>query len=403
MDKVIIVDGIGKYFRIGAATNSRPTLKDAIGSLLSGNLKEKTSGFWALRDVNLEIRRGEIVGLIGANGAGKSTLLKVLSRITEPTTGTAHVKGRVSSLLEVGTGFHDELTGRENIYLNGAILGMSRQEIDSRLDAIVSFSGVGKFLDTQVKHYSSGMYMRLAFSVAAHVYPDILFVDEVLSVGDAEFQSQCLERIHQLASEERTIFFVTHNLGIVQALCTRAVRLEAGRVVDDGEPGAVISAYMNKVREPEECGATAGRRGSGPIWFEKVEVVGAQAAGIAAGSPVTIRFHLGGHHPSATCSFAIWDAGGQPITSFDSAIRGKDDSRAKAGMCFDCEIAALPLLPGKYRLDAGLAADGSVLDHLEVAAMLNVLPGQFAGRPVIPVAGYGSVVVPHRWVSPPPG
>src|SRR6202011_3565898 len=210
-----------------------------------GRHQEKRKDFWALKDVSLEVKRGEVVGIIGRNGAGKSTLLKILSRITDPTKGRIEIRGRVASLLEVGTGFHQELTGRENIFLNGAILGMTRAEIKRKFDEIVAFAEVEEFLDTPVKRYSSGMYVRLAFAVAAHLDPEILVIDEVLAVGDAEFQKKCLGKMAEVAKGGRTVLFVSHNMGAVTRLCSRAILLSAGRLEMAGDTAAVAGRYMS--------------------------------------------------------------------------------------------------------------------------------------------------------------
>lgn len=258
----IRVEGLGKQYRISGKQARYYTLRESIvtgitapfrraGQLLRGqaygaaNLDEE---IWALRDVSFEVQHGEVVGIIGRNGAGKSTLLKVLSRITEPTTGEAWIRGRIGALLEVGTGFHPELTGRENIYLNGAILGMHRKEIDRKFDEIVDFSGVEKFIDTPVKHYSSGMGLRLGFAVAAHLEPDILVVDEVLAVGDAEFQRKCLGKLGDVASGGRTVLFVSHNMAAIQTLCPRGILLEAGQIEVDGTTQEAINHYLNQQR-----------------------------------------------------------------------------------------------------------------------------------------------------------
>ena len=246
-DVAIHVEKLSKQFRIGAQRVQYETFRDQIVRGLSGMFRRRRSAaadevFWALNDVSLEIKRGEVVGLIGRNGAGKSTLLKILSRITEPSAGFADIHGRVASLLEVGTGFHPELTGRENIYLNGAILGMKRAEIKSKFDEIVEFADVGPFVDTPVKHYSSGMYVRLAFAVAAHLQPEILLVDEVLAVGDAAFQRKCLGKMGEVAKEGRTIIFVSHNMAAVESLCTGAHLISDGRIVRSGSTGEVIAA-----------------------------------------------------------------------------------------------------------------------------------------------------------------
>jgi lipopolysaccharide transport system ATP-binding protein len=257
-DIAIHVDNLSKQYRIGAhqdKRNFREAVTDALISpfrrarnILRGEATgaaELDETIWALKDVSFDIKQGEVVGIIGRNGAGKSTILKVLSRITEPTQGFADVHGRVGSLLEVGTGFHNELTGRENIYLNGAILGMRRSEIERNFDEIVAFSEVEKFIDTPVKHYSSGMYLRLAFAVAAHLQPEILIVDEVLAVGDARFQEKCLNKMQDVSQKGRTVLFVSHNMLAITRLCERAILFDEGRIVQDGPSHQVVRSYMN--------------------------------------------------------------------------------------------------------------------------------------------------------------
>ena len=258
-DISIHVENISKQYYIGQKQDKYRTLRDTladafvapfrrVGKLLRGQATgaaELDQAIWALKDVSFEVKRGEVVGIIGRNGAGKSTLLKILSRITEPTTGLAEIHGRVGSLLEVGTGFHEELTGRENIYLNGAILGMKRSEIDRKFDEIVAFAEVEKFIDTPVKHYSSGMYLRLAFAVAAHLEPEILLVDEVLAVGDARFQKKCLNKMQDVGHQGRTVLFVSHNMPAITRLCERVILLDEGGILKDGPAHQVVSAYLN--------------------------------------------------------------------------------------------------------------------------------------------------------------
>ena len=258
-DVAIKVEGLSKKYHIGRKQEKYKTLRDTLagafvapfrkaGKLLRGQATgaaELDETIWALKDVSFEIKEGEVVGIIGRNGAGKSTLLKILSRITEPTKGFAEIHGRVGSLLEVGTGFHPELTGRENIYLSGAILGMKRVEIDKKFDEIVAFAEVDKFIDTPVKHYSSGMYLRLAFAVAAHLEPEILFVDEVLAVGDARFQKKCINKMQDIGHEGRTILFVSHNMATITRLCSRAILLEEGNLLYDGLPANIVARYIN--------------------------------------------------------------------------------------------------------------------------------------------------------------
>jgi lipopolysaccharide transport system ATP-binding protein len=282
-DVAVRVQSLGKQFRIGAGAESYKTLRESlIGAAgapfrFARRLADRSSArrakyFWALKDVSFEVRAGEVVGLIGRNGAGKSTLLKILSRITEPTEGYGEIHGRVGSLLEVGTGFHGELTGRENVYLNGAILGMKRTEITRKFDDIVAFSEVEKFIDTPVKHYSSGMYLRLAFAVAAHLDPEILIVDEVLAVGDASFQKKCLNKMQDVGREGRTVLFVSHNMAAITRLCERAILLDDGRVVRDGPATDVVSAYLKA-----GFGTTAVRE-----WSDGEELPGRDIAGLRA-------------------------------------------------------------------------------------------------------------------------
>jgi lipopolysaccharide transport system ATP-binding protein len=249
MTTAIRVEGVAKQYRLGQYQAAYGTLRESLvhaGRRLTGR-EHRTAAkdIWALKDVSFSVEEGEVLGIIGRNGAGKSTLLKILTRITTPTEGRIEMRGRTGSLLEVGTGFHPELTGRENIYLNGSILGMKRREIEARYDAIVEFSGVERFIDTPVKRYSSGMYVRLAFSVAAHLEPEILLVDEVLAVGDAEFQRRCLGRMEELGSSGRTVVYVTHMLPTIAQLCDRAIQIDSGRVVADGPPADVIAGYLH--------------------------------------------------------------------------------------------------------------------------------------------------------------
>lgn len=239
---VVSVNNVTKLYKIGGPSSS--SLRDAISGLVRRSVDRSKTELWALKDVSFEVGEGDTLGIIGRNGAGKSTLLKILSRITKPTSGSAEIRGRVGSLLEVGTGFHNELTGRENVYLSGAILGMRRVEIEKRFDEIVAFSEIEQFLDTPVKHYSSGMYMRLAFSVAAHLEPEVLIVDEVLAVGDSVFQNKCLGKIGQVSRSGRTVLFVSHNLGSLAQICNRGILLNKGELVFDGAIAETVSEYI---------------------------------------------------------------------------------------------------------------------------------------------------------------
>jgi len=272
-DIALRVEDLSKQYRLGGNREAYKTLRDTFTDIVVSAFRrasklvrgkgvgttELGEPLWALKDVSFEIKRGEVVGIIGCNGAGKSTLLKILGRITEPTGGYADIYGRVGSLLEVGTGFHPELTGRENIYLNGAILGMKRVEIERKFDEIIAFAEIERFIDTPVKHYSSGMYMRLAFAVAAHLEPEILLVDEVLAVGDARFQKKCLNKMQDVGQQGRTVLFVSHNMPAITRLCERAILLDGGRVLQDGPSHRVVSTYLNS-----EVGTMAAREWSDP-------------------------------------------------------------------------------------------------------------------------------------------
>lgn len=278
MKPIIRVVNVGKQYRIGARSEVHNNLREALVAGIRAPFKRLRNGqnsgetIWALKDVNFEVHPGEVLGIIGRNGAGKSTLLKILSRITEPTTGRAELYGRVGSLLEVGTGFHQELTGRENIFLNGAVLGMRRNEIAAKFDEIVAFAEIDKFLDTPVKHYSSGMYMRLAFAVAAHLEPEILLIDEVLAVGDVEFQAKCLGKMGAVASEGRTVLFVSHNLPAVLRLCPRSILLDKGHIVGDGPSHEIANLYLSSGR-----GTTAER-----VWSDLATAPGNDIVRLAA-------------------------------------------------------------------------------------------------------------------------
>jgi len=285
-DFAIHVEGLGKRYKIGKVQTGYKTMREAVVEAVQapfqriGTLFHRTAGhaptqeeaIWALKDVSFDVKRGEVVGIIGRNGAGKSSLLKILSRITEPTEGRGGIYGRVGSLLEVGTGFHPELTGRENIYLNGAVLGMKKAEIKSKFDEIVAFAEVERFIDTPVKHYSSGMYLRLAFAVAAHLESDILLVDEVLAVGDARFQKRCLNKMQDVGNQGRTVLYVSHNMPAIARLCKRAILLDGGKLAADGLSHKVVSLYLNS-----GLGTTASR-----IWTDSTKPPGGEVARLRA-------------------------------------------------------------------------------------------------------------------------
>ena len=286
-DLAISVDSLSKAYRIGLKEAVHDTLAQTAFSWVRSPLRnfnrlrrlnklpahgDEEDIVWALRGVSFDVKQGDVLGIIGHNGAGKSTLLKILSRITDPTSGRAVIRGRVCSLLEVGTGFHPEMTGRENIYMNGTILGMTKREIDRRFDEIVDFSGVEKFLDTPIKRYSSGMTVRLAFSVAAHLDPEILIIDEVLAVGDATYQRKCITRMREIATQGRTVLFVSHNLDIIPQLCSRAIYLQAGRAIAEGPAATIVESYLNHFEHIKGDLSDAVRAGDGRARFTTIEL-----------------------------------------------------------------------------------------------------------------------------------
>jgi lipopolysaccharide transport system ATP-binding protein len=352
-----------------------------------------------------------VLGLIGHNGAGKSTLLKVLARITEPTSGWAEVTGRVGSLLEVGTGFHPELTGRENVFLNGAILGMRRPEILRRFDEIVEFAEVSRFLDTPVKRYSSGMQVRLAFAVAAHLEPEILLVDEVLAVGDTSFQRKSLGKMGEVASQGKTVLFVSHNLAIIRALCSRGVVLERGSVQADAPVAEAIDHYLRGLeqaasqdlleRQDREVG------GRGEIMIKGVEVQdleGAHTGMVVGGRPARIVVHLTGLLPKIRCILTIANSLGSAVATFDSQMSSPTDSQDPGlGARVECEIPVLPLLPGRYLINVWVVANLHLQDGLRSATFFDVEPGIVDERPM-PAAGgdvfEGDVFMAHTWRLP---
>lgn len=345
-----------------------------------------TEEFWALKDVSLTIGQGDRVGVIGRNGAGKSTLLKILSRITDPTSGSIEIMGRVSSLLEVGTGFHPELSGRENIYLNGAILGMRKEEIRKKFDDIVQFAEVERFLDTPVKRYSSGMYVRLAFAVAAHLEPDVLIVDEVLAVGDAQFQKKCLGRMEELSQDGRTILFVTHNMDAMLSLCNRAVILNTGELIFDGAPKEARQRYLSQVSRVEYSVAqNAGRGGSGGVSVSSVWLEGTRSDAIVSGEAISlcIEANVSEQYEQRTdlqVAFGIDSLDGQRVFTVLSSWDGGEPIKSLDGrIAVRCDIPEFPVVPGRYLVSATILFRGDTLDSVQHCASFDVLP---RSRPV---------------------
>ena len=417
-DTVIKIEDLSKYYRLGLI--GRGTLRDDVHrwwARLTGkpdpllkigqaDMASRGSEYiWALREINLDVRRGDILGIIGLNGAGKSTLLKIISRITTPTSGSVKMRGRTASLLEIGTGFHPELTGRENVYLNGAILGMSKSEVGRKFDEIVAFSGVERFIDTPVKRYSSGMQVRLGFSVAAHLEPDILVVDEVLAVGDLEFQKQCIGKMGSVAREGRTVLFVSHNMGSIQDLCTSAIRMEHGSIVDHGDTDVVVGNYIESANDTQLSIRVSQ---SDRVTITKVVLKNGQ------GEPNTILRY--GDDLEIEIHYVTKGKVAAPYFWID--ITGRSGGLFCANMMFDelrppyiegrgtisCRFLKVRLLPGVYTVHMGAKdhtenihiVPPSVVSSFRVSGDADELgmPGRFANKYFAKV---GPVGIPYEW------
>jgi len=401
---VIRAQGLGKEYRrytLGEGINRYATLRDsltdAMNSVVRGRRRVSTT-FWALQDVSFEVSEGDIVGIIGNNGAGKSTLLKILSRVTEPTLGEADLHGRVASLLEVGTGFHPELTGRENIFLNGAILGMRRAEIARKFDEIVSFSEIEQFIETPVKHYSSGMYLRLAFAVAAHLEPEILLIDEILAVGDAAFQQKCLGKMDEVAGSGRTVIFISHNLDAIQRLCPRCVLMDHGRIIADGPTDAIVSRYLSSVSDtagPEQWIELtgAGRPANGDVRIVAARYSGDARLGnrVATGGPLEVQCVLESNRARNLSSLAItiYSRSGTKLLNADTIELGKSIPIRSGRTTVGIRIEQVHLNPGSYIVGIWIGDSiGHALDHIAEAFVLDVVlvRGQGFGK-----AAHGAV------------
>jgi lipopolysaccharide transport system ATP-binding protein len=397
MTTVIQAEGLGKQYRRGVRVEAglRHVLEDFVRSPWRALRGARPETFWALKDVSLEVREGEVLGLIGRNGSGKTTLLKLLSRITRPTEGWAEIRGRVRSLLEVGTGFHPELTGRENTYLSGSILGMTKREIDRKFDEIVAFAEIDKFIDTPVKHYSSGMYVRLAFAVAAHLEPEILLVDEVLAVGDIAFQKKCLGKMGEVARGGRTVVLVSHNMAAINALCSRCIILNLGGIEFDGPTDKATERYYV---ESLNIGAgsdlsTRSREGSGRARFTSISVQALDTLGRPSeiaypGSDLRISVDVQSESNFAHANLALifYDASGYRIVDTNTAQKGEFVS-LQAGQTARAifNLREVLLRPGKYFLGLWLGREGvEVIDDIQNATTLDIAEGEeTSGHPVL--------------------
>lgn len=416
----IKVENLHKLYRLGLKEEAKDTLAATIVSWIKAPQKNfhqlRSLGQFdlasndpdvlhALNDVSFEVKHGEVLGIIGRNGAGKSTLLKVLSRITEPTAGRVTINGRVASLLEVGTGFHPELSGRENIYMNGTILGMKKREIDRKFDEIVDFSGVERFLDTPVKRYSSGMKVRLAFSVAAHLEPEILIVDEVLAVGDAEFQKKCLGKMQDVSSGGRTVLFVSHNMGAIQTLCPRSLLLRQGQMIDDGESDHVIRSYLSRMKKKRDeifSLDNPDRTNNGVLRFTDAYVLnkdGKETENIISGEDIYVVFcwESDKELEDIEMIFTVYDETGNPVTHIRSDLKGQKFSSPGIKGLFKCAIPKNPFAIGNYRIAAAVLSGGFQSDQISSAVNFSVIESFYFGTSKVPPKQYCTVYIDHSW------
>jgi lipopolysaccharide transport system ATP-binding protein len=413
-DIAISIERLSKFYRLGTIGNrtlyqdlnrawarmrGRPDPITRIGERgIDGE------GLWALRDVDFKIKHGEVLGIIGRNGAGKSTLLKILSRVTGPTSGEIKVRGRLASLLEVGTGFHPDLTGRENIYLNGAILGMTRGEVRRKFDAIVAFADVEKFIDTPVKRYSSGMYVRLAFAVAAHLDPEILVIDEVLAVGDQAFQEKCLGKMSEISRAGRTVLFVSHNLQSVWSLCPNSIWLDRGTLRAAGSSSEVIDLYRSSTKSTDGLAADIiERAGSGRVRISDVgfEQRGESVASVPAGGAVDVALSYAAQADTRLDHLQVYivvlDDRNMRLFSCSNAFSGHRFGNLSATGKIVCRIPRLPLVPGEYEILISVTLGQESVDKFVLPRRLVVSEGAFFAGGTMPSKSFGSVLVDHQW------
>jgi len=409
----IEVEGLGKRYRLGTAVKKADTRLQAVGQAFKAPFRYLMRSFtqaseeenlWALKDVSLEVTAGEVVGIIGRNGAGKTTLLKILSRITDPTEGRARIYGRVGTLLAVGTGFHPELSGRDNIYLNGAIMGMRREEISRRFDEMVDFAEVAKFIDTPVKYYSSGMFVRLAFAVAAHLEPEVLLVDEVLAVGDLAFQKKCLGKMGEVAGEGRTVLLVSHNMEAILGLCPRTVWIDKGGVAVDGPTHEVVAAYSRDTLGRAKSVAIEDKTqlGHGIVRFTGFSLrddQGRPTNHAVCGQPVDLVVEYQSDDNNLQNLHAwIWlrDHMQQQVTCLDARLTNQIFDKAPASGRLVCRLPRVALVPGIYTVDLAVRAGARRTDKMPQAAVLEVTPGDFFGTGRA-LEGLGRVLCDFDW------
>jgi lipopolysaccharide transport system ATP-binding protein len=418
MSTVISVENVSKRYRLGE-TNREQLVTDFRrwwAKLKLSRTSHRDAGieaepieegdFWALKDVSFEVKAGSAMAVVGVNGAGKSTLLKIISRITAPTTGKVRFQGRIGSLLEIGTGFHPELTGRDNVFLNGAILGMSRAEVKSRFDAIVDFAEIDEFIDTPVKRYSSGMYVRLAFAVSAFLEPEILILDEVLAVGDMKFRTKCLKRLEQLIGGRHTILFVAHDAGLITKYCDSAVWLERGSLKACGAAEVVAEAYQAANRPPEQVSGQNAHGGTGELVVTAIELLdedGQSQQSLACGDRCFVALDCERRAASvkkdsqAVARIAFYDEFGTRMFMLSSLYGERQLASVDDGTRILCEVPKLPLLPGNYRLNYDLSLDGECVDAQVSARSVEVVAGKFYGTSELPTRSSTPICVDCKW------
>ncbi len=411
-DTAIHINNVGKMYQLRHKNKGAESLVGSIGAglkaLLNANETHSIEEFWALKNISFDIKKGDRVGIIGRNGAGKSTLLKILSRVVKPSTGHIEFEGRMAALLEVGTGFHGDLSGRENIYLNGSILGMNKTEIDRKFDEIVAFSEVEQFLDTPVKRYSSGMYVRLAFAIAAHLEPDILIVDEVLAVGDSAFQKKCLGKMEEVSQQEgRTILFVSHQMTTVQSLCNKALVLHQGQIdLPLTSTDEAIRHYMNLASRVSKGNLIdrKDRSGEGKIQVTNIQYIasdGKKLEELICGQAVNIRVeytcleNFEGNNLSVALAFYGDD--GVLYTVLSSEYTGVLFNKVGGSGAFECQIQKLPLMDGTYLVNVSLNQGGLVQDWVQEASSINVIAGDFYGSGKLNPSTHRSVLIENTW------
>ncbi|MCX5713095.1 MAG: ABC transporter ATP-binding protein [Candidatus Omnitrophica bacterium] len=405
-DIAIKSDSLSKRYHIGADNFTYVNIRDRLADMFNRPSRVDKRIIWALEDVSFSVKRGEILGVIGRNGAGKSTLLKILSRITPPTKGSIEIKGRVGSLLEVGTGFHEELTGRENIYFNGAVLGMKKREIDKNFDQIVEFAEISKFLDTPIKRYSTGMSMRLAFAIAAHLETDILLVDEVLAVGDTRFQKKCFEKMSGVIKTGKTVLFVSHNLSAINALCSSVMLLDGGRLIAHRDKCSVINKYMDSIYNltQSQLSSRTDRQGDARMIFTDYWLEDNSSNRLKlfySGQDVVIAVRYiskpGIKLTNVSVAFALSDQMGIHIADLANRVSAQAWPEIPGSGVIRCRIPKLPLVPGIYSFNVFAQVNSCLADWVQNAGKFEVQAGDFYRTGLLPDSCQGNLLIEHEW------